>query len=191
MTAAELPTRRRRRRPRPATVAPDAELLLKARNVTKRFGGLDRRERHQLRHPGGLDRQPDRAQRRRQDDVLQHHRRHLRPDRGLRRVQRPADDRAHGPRLARAVPVDRAARSRWRSSPAVAYIATDVQNVGVIGGVLALATLRDHVPVGGRPAAVVPAPARAAWASSAAPGPTTWSSPASAGPSRTSACSRT
>ena len=48
--------------------------------VTKRFGGLVAVNAVDFDDPGGLDRQPDRAERRRQDDVLQRHRRALRPD---------------------------------------------------------------------------------------------------------------
>ena len=55
----------------PAAGAP----ILRRARVTKRFGGLVAVRRRRLRHPRRLDRQPDRAEWRRQDDVLQHHRR--------------------------------------------------------------------------------------------------------------------
>ena len=49
----------------------------------------DRGQRHRLHDPDRLDRQPDRPERRRQDDVLQHAHRRLQADRGPDRVRRP------------------------------------------------------------------------------------------------------
>ena len=77
------------------TAAPTPEVLLaRAAASRKRFGGLRRRQRRSTSTiPRGLDRQPHRAERRRQDDVLQHHRRHLRPDRRARSTSGATHDR--------------------------------------------------------------------------------------------------
>ena len=58
-------------------------------------------------------------ERRRQDDVLQHHRRHLRPDRRHDRVPRRADDRPRAARLAGAAAL---ADRRRRSSAVITAI---------------------------------------------------------------------
>ena len=83
-----------------------------AEHITKRFGGLLAINDISFDIPRGLDRQPDRAERRRQDDVLQHHRRDLRPD---QRVGSRSSGRkmiAHSVRgLARAVRVGHRRRS--------------------------------------------------------------------------------
>ena len=59
------------------------------------------RARDRLRDPGRLDRQPDRPQRRRQDDVLQRDRRAVRPHVRVHRFHGPADDLATRARLGR------------------------------------------------------------------------------------------
>ena len=51
--------------------------ILNAKGVTKRFGGLVAVHDVDFTIPEGVDRQPHRTERRGQDDVLQHHRRHL------------------------------------------------------------------------------------------------------------------
>ena len=64
--------------------------LLVAEQVRKEFGGLVAVERRRLHDPAGLDRLPDRPQRGRQDDVLQHAHRRLQADR--RRIVFDGDD---------------------------------------------------------------------------------------------------
>src|SRR5438876_847892 len=44
---------------------------------------------HRLRHPAGIDREPHRSERRRQDDLLQHHRRSIPPDERNDHLRRP------------------------------------------------------------------------------------------------------
>ena len=67
--------------------------VLNAEKVTKRFGGLVAVNNVDFTIPKRSDRQPHRPERRRQDDVLQHHRRHLRPVRRHDRIPRRDDDR--------------------------------------------------------------------------------------------------
>ena len=54
--------------------------LLEARQIRKEFGGLVAVSDIDLHDPGGCDRQPDRAERRREDHVLQHDHRRLQAD---------------------------------------------------------------------------------------------------------------
>ena len=54
--------------------------LLRAEKVRKEFGGLIAVERHRVHDPDRVDRQPDRAERRGQDDLLQHAHRRLHAD---------------------------------------------------------------------------------------------------------------
>ena len=67
----------------------------------------DRRQQRRLRYPARIDRVAHRAERRRQDDVLQHDHRLLRPDRRGDHLRRPA---AHDP-IEGQGPVEEAARS--------------------------------------------------------------------------------
>ena len=83
---------------------PDGEPLLKAEHVTKRFGGLVAVNDVSFDIPRGSIVSLIGPERRGQDDVLQHHRRHLRPDRGSVRGPGPEDDRPPGA-AARAVRV--------------------------------------------------------------------------------------
>ena len=87
----------------------------------------------------------------------------------------------------------------WLLFPAIIGIGTFVlgpirlrdESVIVVGIFLTVMALMTNMLIGvDAPADLRPA-ARRGSASSAAPGPTTWSSPASAEPSRTSGCSRT
>ena len=64
--------------------------ILEARQVTRRFGGLRGRRRGRPRRRRGRDRRADRAQRRRQDHVLQLPHRPVRADRGRDPVRRQA-----------------------------------------------------------------------------------------------------
>ena len=72
----------------------DVMTLLVARAVTKRFGGLARGQQARLRGRAGRHRQRHRAERRRQDDVLQLHRRASTTSRGRDRARRRADPQA-------------------------------------------------------------------------------------------------
>ena len=65
-----------------------------------------RRERRRLRHPARVDRQPDRPERRRQDDLLQH------PDRRLQADRRAGS--SSGTRTSPRSPRTRSRRSAWR-----------------------------------------------------------------------------
>ena len=65
------------------------------KGVTKRFGGLVAVDSVDLRIPRGAIAGVDRSERRRQDDLLQHDRRHLPADRGPDHLRWPADLRAH------------------------------------------------------------------------------------------------
>ena len=85
-------------------------VLLSARAVTKRFGGLLAVNAIDFDIPEGSIVCADRAERRRQDDVLQRHRRDLRSDRRARRLPWPPDDRPDRQGLARAHPVVHARR---------------------------------------------------------------------------------
>ena len=82
----------------PAMAPGTDEILLDATGCTKRFGGSRRRARHRLRDPAWRHRQPDRPQRRRQDDVLQHDHRPVRPDRGQDRLRRQGHHRQEAAR---------------------------------------------------------------------------------------------
>ena len=59
--------------------------------MTKRVRRADRRQQRRLRYPTRIDRVAHRPERRRQDDVLQHDHRVLRPDRRGDQLRRPAD----------------------------------------------------------------------------------------------------
>ena len=135
-------------------------------------------------------RQPHRAERRRQDDVLQHHRRHLRPDRGRDRVPRPQDDRPTATRLAGTRPVGHPGRDRRHPH---AHPRSESQDDGVDHR---RAPADDHRADGGnahrvaRPPIVPALPGQARHLPER-PAERHGRRPASAGPSRTSACSRT
>ena len=69
------------------------EPLLDVESLRKEFGGLVAVNDVDFAVPHRLDRQPDRPERRRQDDVLQHDHRRLQADRGPRRLRRARRDR--------------------------------------------------------------------------------------------------
>ena len=143
-----------------------------------------------------LDHQPHRAQRRRQDDVLQRGRGHHRPDRGVGRRSGPEDGRADRERgwlepffwVGAGVLVGLVA---GRGSWAAVRSANDGAGFCIAAAVtlvVLIVTVVDRRS-SGRPGTT--GLLERVWAFSAAPGPTTWCRPVSAGPSRTSACSRT
>ena len=72
---------------------PDDQILVRARGVTKRFGGLVAVNNVDFDIPRQVDRLAHRAERRGQDDLLQHDHRGVRPDHRRDRVRRPADRR--------------------------------------------------------------------------------------------------
>ena len=92
-----------RRTPLHAGAGLMAEALLETVALRKEFGGLTAVDDVDFTVAGGFDRQPDRAERRRQDDVLQHAHRRLQADHGPGDLRRPGHDgeaaaRVHGAR---------------------------------------------------------------------------------------------